>query len=127
MWTSNLRAVCDAVSLCLFLDKRMAWWDSCGYRSLCLPCVDSEGEDMEPDEDEDVSLSSTESDHSAIRYVLGDVTHPKADREDAILVHCVGMVLIKSSYQCFVQDSQQQGYYADRRPLSTYLFFHIKC
>ncbi|XP_056606446.1 chromodomain-helicase-DNA-binding protein 1-like [Triplophysa dalaica] len=69
--------------------KKMAWWDSCGYRSLCLPCVDSEGEDMEPDEDEDVSLSSTESDHSAIRYVLGDVTHPKADREDAIIVHCV--------------------------------------
>lgn len=94
------------VMLCLFFNERMAWWDSCGYRSLCLPCVDSEGEDMEPDEDEDVSLSSTDSDHTAIRYVLGDVTHPRADREDAIIVHCVGMALIKSSVQRSVQDSQ---------------------
>ncbi|XP_051753151.1 chromodomain-helicase-DNA-binding protein 1-like [Ctenopharyngodon idella] len=69
--------------------KKMAWWDSCGYRSLCLPSVDSEGEDMEPDEDDDVSWSSNDSDHTAIRYVLGDVTHPQADREDAIIVHCV--------------------------------------
>lgn len=69
--------------------KKMAWWDSCDYRSLCLPRVDSEGEDVEPDDDEDVSLSSTDSDHTAIRYVLGDVTHPQADREDAIIVHCV--------------------------------------
>ncbi|XP_056316116.1 chromodomain-helicase-DNA-binding protein 1-like [Danio aesculapii] len=69
--------------------KKMAWWDSCGYRSLCLPRVDSEGEDMEPDEDDHVSFSSTDSDHTAIRYVLGDVTHPQADREDAIIVHCV--------------------------------------
>ncbi|XP_048055223.1 chromodomain-helicase-DNA-binding protein 1-like [Megalobrama amblycephala] len=69
--------------------KKMAWWDSCGYRSLCLPNVDSEGEEMEPDEDDDVSWSSNDSDKTAIRYVLGDVTHPQADREDAIIVHCV--------------------------------------
>uniref|UniRef100_A0A672LH72 Chromodomain-helicase-DNA-binding protein 1-like n=1 Tax=Sinocyclocheilus grahami TaxID=75366 RepID=A0A672LH72_SINGR len=70
--------------------KKMAWWESCGYKSLCLPRVDSEGEDIEPDEDDDdVSWSSTDSDHTAIRYVLGDVTHPQADREDAIIVHCV--------------------------------------
>ncbi|XP_067228903.1 chromodomain-helicase-DNA-binding protein 1-like [Chanodichthys erythropterus] len=69
--------------------KKMAWWDSCGYRSLCLPNVDSGGEDMEPDEDDDVSWSSNDSDQTAIRYVLGDVTHPQADREDAIIVHCV--------------------------------------
>ncbi|XP_073707948.1 chromodomain-helicase-DNA-binding protein 1-like [Garra rufa] len=69
--------------------KKMAWWESCGYNSLCLPRVDSEGEDVEPDEDDVVSWSSTDSDHTAIRYVLGDVTHPQADREDAIIVHCV--------------------------------------
>ncbi|KTF84994.1 hypothetical protein cypCar_00021035 [Cyprinus carpio] len=71
--------------------KKMAWWESCGYKSLCLPQVDSEGEDIEPDEDDDdvVSWSSTDSDHTAIHYVLGDVTHPQADREDAIIVHCV--------------------------------------
>ncbi|KAK9973409.1 hypothetical protein ABG768_024144 [Culter alburnus] len=69
--------------------KKMAWWDSCGYISLCLPNVDSGGEDMEPDEDDDVSWSSNDSDQTAIRYVLGDVTHPQADREDAIIVHCV--------------------------------------
>uniref|UniRef100_A0A671RWC1 Chromodomain helicase DNA binding protein 1-like n=1 Tax=Sinocyclocheilus anshuiensis TaxID=1608454 RepID=A0A671RWC1_9TELE len=67
----------------------MVRWESCGYKSLCLPQVDSEGEDMEPDEDDDVSWSSTDSDHTAIRYVLGDVTHPQADRGDAIIVHCV--------------------------------------
>ncbi|XDV35684.1 hypothetical protein PO909_005580 [Leuciscus waleckii] len=69
--------------------KKMAWWDSCGYRSLCLPSVDSEGEEMESDEDDDVSWSSTNSEHRAIRYVLGDVTRPQTDREDAIIVHCV--------------------------------------
>ncbi|XP_043097824.1 chromodomain-helicase-DNA-binding protein 1-like isoform X2 [Puntigrus tetrazona] len=70
--------------------KKMAWWKSCGYKSLCLSQVDSEGEDIEPDEDDDdVSWSSTDSDRTAIRYVLGDVTHPQADREDAIIVHCV--------------------------------------
>ncbi|ROL44491.1 Chromodomain-helicase-DNA-binding protein 1-like [Anabarilius grahami] len=68
---------------------QMAWWDSCGYRSLCLPNFDSEGEDMEPDEDDDVSWSSNDSDQTAILYVLGDVTRPQADREDAIIVHCV--------------------------------------
>ncbi|XP_058634927.1 chromodomain-helicase-DNA-binding protein 1-like isoform X2 [Onychostoma macrolepis] len=71
--------------------KKMAWWESCGYKSLCLLRVDSEGEDIEPDDedDDDVSWSSTDSEHTAIRYVLGDVTHPQADREDAIIVHCV--------------------------------------
>lgn len=78
----------------------MAWWDSCGYRSLCLPSVDSEGEEMESDEDDDVSWSSTNSEHRAIRYVLGDVTRPQTDREDAIIVHCVGTSLLKTSQSC---------------------------
>lgn len=70
--------------------KKMAWWESCGYRSLCLPSVDSEGEEEEEEEaEEDSSICSTDSDHTAIHYVLGDVTHPHAAQEDAIIVHCV--------------------------------------
>lgn len=65
----------------------MAWWESSGYRSLCLPSVESE----EEEEADDLSVTSTDSEHSAISYVLGDVTHPYANQEDAIIVHCVGM------------------------------------
>ncbi|XP_045906175.1 chromodomain-helicase-DNA-binding protein 1-like [Micropterus dolomieu] len=66
--------------------KKMAWWESCGYRSLCLPSVDSEEEEEEED---DSSVCSTDSDSTAIHYVLGDVTHPHAAQKDAIIVHCV--------------------------------------
>ncbi|XP_038572528.1 chromodomain-helicase-DNA-binding protein 1-like [Micropterus salmoides] len=65
--------------------KKMAWWESCGYRSLCLPSVDSE----EEEEEDDSSVCSTDSDSTAIHYVLGDVTHPHAAQKDAIIVHCV--------------------------------------
>lgn len=66
--------------------KKMSWWESCGYRSLCVPSVDSDEEDEEEDND---SLNSTDSETNAIHYVLGDVTHPHAAQEDAIIVHCV--------------------------------------
>ncbi|XP_048855150.1 chromodomain-helicase-DNA-binding protein 1-like isoform X2 [Brienomyrus brachyistius] len=67
--------------------RKMEWWDSCGYRSLCLPSDDSE-EDQ--DEEEDVaSIFSVDSDRTDIHYVLGDVTHPHAAQQDAIIVHCV--------------------------------------
>ncbi|XP_033933069.1 chromodomain-helicase-DNA-binding protein 1-like, partial [Pseudochaenichthys georgianus] len=69
--------------------KRMAWWQSSGYRSRCLPSVESEEEEEEEEEEDDGSVSSTDSDSSAIRYVLGDVTHPQAAQGDAIIVHCV--------------------------------------
>ncbi|KAM6962952.1 chromodomain-helicase-DNA-binding protein 1-like [Aplochiton taeniatus] len=71
--------------------KKMAWWESYGYRSLCLPSVDSEGDEDEEEEEagDDSSDCSTDSDRTAIRYVLGDVTHPHAAKEDAIIVHCV--------------------------------------
>ncbi|KAJ8409865.1 hypothetical protein AAFF_G00209060 [Aldrovandia affinis] len=69
--------------------KKMAWWDSCGYRSLCLPSEESEEEEEEEEDADDVSVSSTDSDHMAISYVLGDVTHPQAAQEDTIIVHCV--------------------------------------
>uniref|UniRef100_A0A674C1J2 Chromodomain helicase DNA binding protein 1-like n=1 Tax=Salmo trutta TaxID=8032 RepID=A0A674C1J2_SALTR len=69
---------------------RMAWWESNGYRSLCLPSVESEEEEEEEeDETDDLSVTSTDSEHSAISYVLGDVTHPYANQDDAIIVHCV--------------------------------------
>ncbi|XP_030647439.1 chromodomain-helicase-DNA-binding protein 1-like [Chanos chanos] len=70
--------------------KKMAWWKSCGYRSLSLPTAESEEEEEEEEdefdveEDEDTSISSRD-----IRYVLGDVTMPQADQEDVIIVHCV--------------------------------------
>ncbi|XP_042339987.1 chromodomain-helicase-DNA-binding protein 1-like isoform X2 [Plectropomus leopardus] len=66
--------------------KKMAWWESCGYRSRCLPSVDSEEDDEEED---DSSVCSTDSDSMAINYVLGDVTHPHTAQGDAIIVHCV--------------------------------------
>ncbi|TNN32123.1 Chromodomain-helicase-DNA-binding protein 1-like [Liparis tanakae] len=67
----------------------MAWWESCGYRSRCLPPVDSEEEEEEEEEEDDGSVCSSDSDGGAIRYVLGDVTHPHAAMGDAIIVHCV--------------------------------------
>ncbi|KAM3619606.1 uncharacterized protein V6R79_010783 [Siganus canaliculatus] len=70
--------------------KKMAWWESCGYRSRCLPSVDSEEEEEEEEEEEDDSSEcSTDVDSRAIQYVLGDVTHPHAAHGDAIIVHCV--------------------------------------
>lgn len=67
--------------------KKMAWWESCGYRTSCLPSVDSEED--EEDEEDDSSVCSTDSDSTAINYVLGDVTHPHTAQGDAIIVHCV--------------------------------------
>nr|XP_020459223.1 chromodomain-helicase-DNA-binding protein 1-like [Monopterus albus] len=68
--------------------KKMVWWESCGYRSPCLQSVDSEEEEEEEEED-DSSVCSTDSDSTAIHYVLGDVTHPHAAQGDAVIVHCV--------------------------------------
>ncbi|KAL1023427.1 hypothetical protein UPYG_G00040680 [Umbra pygmaea] len=67
--------------------KKMAWWEASGYRSLCLPSVKSE--DEEEEESDDLSVTSTDSEHTAICYVFGDVTHPQANKGDAIIVHCV--------------------------------------
>ncbi|XP_013889365.1 chromodomain-helicase-DNA-binding protein 1-like, partial [Austrofundulus limnaeus] len=60
----------------------MVWWESCGYRSLCLQAVDSEEE-----EEDDSSMRSADSTVTEIRYVLGDVTHPHAAKGDAIILH----------------------------------------
>ncbi len=75
----------------------MAWWESCGYISCCLPSADSDED--EEDEDDSCSVSSADSDSTAINYVLGDVTHPHATQEDAIIVHCVGMKTV--SLYCY--------------------------
>uniref|UniRef100_A0A8D3BBQ4 Chromodomain-helicase-DNA-binding protein 1-like n=1 Tax=Scophthalmus maximus TaxID=52904 RepID=A0A8D3BBQ4_SCOMX len=69
--------------------KKMEWWESCGYRSLCLQSLDSEEEEEEEEEEDDGSICSTDSDSTAINYVLGDVTHPHDAQGDAIIVHCV--------------------------------------
>uniref|UniRef100_A0AAY4E2T3 Chromodomain-helicase-DNA-binding protein 1-like n=1 Tax=Denticeps clupeoides TaxID=299321 RepID=A0AAY4E2T3_9TELE len=65
--------------------KKMEWWRNNGYKSLCLPFADT---DEEEEEDDGVEASFMDSEHRAIRYVLGDVTDPQA-AEDAVLVHCV--------------------------------------
>ncbi|XP_018605381.1 chromodomain-helicase-DNA-binding protein 1-like isoform X2 [Scleropages formosus] len=41
------------------------------------------------EEGDDISISSVASEHTDIHYILGDVTHPQANQEDAIIVHCV--------------------------------------
>ncbi|XP_051870509.1 chromodomain-helicase-DNA-binding protein 1-like [Pristis pectinata] len=72
--------------------KKMAWWHSCGYRSLCLPSLDSGSEDESEEDENDLpgDLDSADTEQTSIHYVLGDVTHPSAaDKEDAIIVHCV--------------------------------------
>ncbi|XP_059824631.1 chromodomain-helicase-DNA-binding protein 1-like isoform X1 [Hypanus sabinus] len=74
------------------LKKKMAWWNSCGYRSLCLPSLDSGSEDESEEDENDLpgDLDSADTEQKSICYVLGDVTHPSAaDEEDVIIVHCV--------------------------------------
>ncbi|XP_022531537.2 chromodomain-helicase-DNA-binding protein 1-like isoform X1 [Astyanax mexicanus] len=68
--------------------NKMARWDLCGYKSLCLSSTDSEGEDVDED-GENSSVNSTDSEDTEIHYVIGDVTHPQTPRMDAIIVHCV--------------------------------------
>ncbi|XP_027019191.1 chromodomain-helicase-DNA-binding protein 1-like isoform X1 [Tachysurus fulvidraco] len=70
--------------------KKMDLWASCGYKSLSLPSADSEGEDeYEDDYDEEEDNSNVTLADSDIQFVSGDVTHPQAESEDAIIVHCV--------------------------------------
>ncbi|KAG2456634.1 CHD1L protein, partial [Polypterus senegalus] len=78
------------------LKKKLAWWESCGYISTCLQSEDSEEESVD-EESSDVDLSLglelDEPDLMTIHYVMGDVTHPQASKEDAIIVHCVDLRL----------------------------------
>ena len=69
----------------------MAWWESNGYQSFCLPSEDSEPEDLEDEaEESSAPLDYADPDSTSIKYVSGDVTHPQAGVEDAVIVHCVG-------------------------------------
>ncbi|XP_065685275.1 chromodomain-helicase-DNA-binding protein 1-like isoform X1 [Patagioenas fasciata] len=71
--------------------KKMAWWEANHYTSTCLPSEESESE--EPFEEDkaglNVDLEYKDADLNCIKYVMGDVTHPKAEEEDAIIVHCL--------------------------------------
>ncbi|XP_076789108.1 chromodomain-helicase-DNA-binding protein 1-like isoform X1 [Arvicanthis niloticus] len=69
--------------------KKMAWWESNGYQSFCLPSEDSEPEDLEDRDEPSAELEYEDLDSTAINYVSGDVTHPQAGEEDAVIVHCV--------------------------------------
>ncbi|CAM4431668.1 chromodomain-helicase-DNA-binding protein 1-like [Caretta caretta] len=71
--------------------KKMAWWDANHYRSPCLPSEESDSEDAF-EEGEDrlvVELDDMDPELNSIKYVMGDVTHPRAEEEDAIVVHCI--------------------------------------
>ncbi|XP_069722992.1 chromodomain-helicase-DNA-binding protein 1-like [Phaenicophaeus curvirostris] len=71
--------------------KKMAWWEENHYTSTCLPSEESDLEE-EPEENEaglNVDLQYEDADLNSIKYVMGDVTHPKAEEEDAIIVHCL--------------------------------------
>ncbi|XP_039697296.1 chromodomain-helicase-DNA-binding protein 1-like isoform X1 [Pteropus medius] len=68
-------------------EKKVAWWASSHYRSFCLPSEDSEAEGGE--DDGAPQLADEDSDSTSIKYVSGDVTHPQAGAEDAVIVHCV--------------------------------------
>ncbi|KAK2084139.1 Chromodomain-helicase-DNA-binding protein 1-like [Saguinus oedipus] len=70
--------------------KKMAWWESNNYQSFCLPSEESEPEDLENGEDESsAELDYQDPDATSLMYVSGDVTHPQAGVEDAVIVHCV--------------------------------------
>ncbi|XP_012873811.1 PREDICTED: chromodomain-helicase-DNA-binding protein 1-like isoform X1 [Dipodomys ordii] len=70
--------------------KKMTWWESSGYQSFCLPSEDSEPEELEDEVEEDSSdLDYGDPDSTSIKYISGDVTHPQAGPEDALIVHCV--------------------------------------
>ncbi|XP_007485385.1 chromodomain-helicase-DNA-binding protein 1-like isoform X2 [Monodelphis domestica] len=70
--------------------KKMAWWESNNYQSSCLPSEESETDEAEEGNDEnDGEFSYEDQDLTSIKYVSGDVTHPQAGAEDAIIVHCV--------------------------------------
>nr|XP_028568103.1 chromodomain-helicase-DNA-binding protein 1-like isoform X1 [Podarcis muralis] len=71
--------------------KKMAWWEANHYRSYSLESEESSEEEMERDLESGMGadLEYTDPDLSSIKYVIGDVTHPSAGEEDAIIVHCV--------------------------------------
>ncbi|XP_072500692.1 chromodomain-helicase-DNA-binding protein 1-like isoform X1 [Notamacropus eugenii] len=70
--------------------KKMAWWESNNYQSSCLPSEESETDEVEEGNDEsDIEFSYEDQDSISINYVSGDVTHPQAGAEDAIIVHCI--------------------------------------
>uniref|UniRef100_G1SX11 Chromodomain-helicase-DNA-binding protein 1-like n=1 Tax=Oryctolagus cuniculus TaxID=9986 RepID=G1SX11_RABIT len=69
--------------------KKMAWWESNDYQSFCLPSEESEPEDAEAGEESSAELDYQDPDRTSIKYVSGDVTHPQAGAEDALIVHCV--------------------------------------
>ncbi|XP_071416376.1 chromodomain-helicase-DNA-binding protein 1-like isoform X1 [Pithys albifrons albifrons] len=71
--------------------KKMAWWEENHYTSTCLPSEES-GSEEEFEGDEvglNVDLDYKDADQSNIKYIMGDVTHPQAEEEDAIIVHCL--------------------------------------
>ncbi|XP_078514462.1 chromodomain-helicase-DNA-binding protein 1-like isoform X1 [Lissotriton helveticus] len=69
--------------------QRMQWWESCGYKSSCIPSDESDTAEESEEEEYGFDLESGDEEQVQINYVIGDITHPKVEEEDAIIVHCV--------------------------------------
>uniref|UniRef100_A0A8B9PEG2 Chromodomain helicase DNA binding protein 1 like n=1 Tax=Apteryx owenii TaxID=8824 RepID=A0A8B9PEG2_APTOW len=61
------------------------------YTSACLPSEESDSEEELEEEDAglNVDLDYRDPDLNCIKYIMGDVTHPTAEEEDVIIVHCL--------------------------------------
>lgn len=70
-------------------EKLENMWQSKGYTSRNLP-LGSEDESDTDEEEDDVTEDNLTSDFQDIKYVSGDVSMPKSQDGDSIIVHCVG-------------------------------------
>lgn len=64
-------------------------WEASHYQSCCLESEEST-EEEDKEEKSQLHLECTDPEQTSIKYIMGDVTHPIAGDEDAIIVHCVG-------------------------------------
>ncbi|KAM3848149.1 chromodomain-helicase-DNA-binding protein 1-like [Vipera latastei] len=68
--------------------KKIALWEASHYQSCCLESEEST-EEEDKEEKSQLHLECTDPEQTSIKYIMGDVTHPIAGDEDAIIVHCV--------------------------------------
>lgn len=78
-------------------EKLENMWRSKGYTSRNLP-LDSENESDTDEEEDDVTEDNLTTDFQDIKYVSGDVSMPKTQDGDSIIVHCVGNFTVNYFY-----------------------------
>ncbi|XP_063150649.1 chromodomain-helicase-DNA-binding protein 1-like isoform X2 [Candoia aspera] len=69
--------------------KKIALWEANHYQSCCLGSEESSEEEEEVQEKSQLDLECTDPEVTSIKYIMGDVTHPIVEDEDAIIVHTV--------------------------------------